>query len=331
MTLRAFPREIADRRLSRDALPFARAALTSQADALRQLALRLDEDFSRAVQLLVACTGQVVVCGMGKSGLIGRKLSATLNCTGTRSFFLHPAEARHGDLARVSENDVVLLISNSGGTEEVVSLLPHFEELGLPMIALVGNRDSVLGRTSTVALSTHVERETCPHNFVPTTSALVSLGLGDALAMAAMNERGLTSDELLRCHPGGALGKRKTGRVRDKMLSDRLPLVSPQTGLLEALRVLTDGGCGLVVAVNKNREPLGIITDGDVRRVLSSMGGAVDKLTVAELMTHDPVTIGEDEHLDKAREKMHKLRLKALVVVNHLRRVAGVIEVFDSP
>lgn len=331
MTLRAFQRGFVARSASNEALGFARTALNSQADALRALASHLDHEFARAVELLVACKGQVVVCGMGKSGLIGRKLSATLTCTGTRSLFLHPGEARHGDLARVGEQDLVILISNSGGTEELVSLLPHFTELGVNMIALVGQRDSVLGRTATVTLCTHVERETCPHNFVPTTSALVTLALGDALAVAAMNERGMTSDDLLRCHPGGALGRRKTGSVRDKMLRENLPLVSPKTPLLAALSALSLGGCGLVVAVGSNQEPIGIITDGDVRRVLMSQGAAVADMTVADLMTHDPVSILEDESLDKAHEKMNRMRLKALVVVNNQRRVTGVIEVFDSP
>ncbi len=331
MKLRALPLEANAQPSVEAALEIGELALRSQSDALAAVAGRLDGAFSEATRLIAECRGHVVVCGMGKSGLVAQKLSATFCCTGTPSFFLHPAEARHGDLARVRENDVILLISNSGGTEEVVHLLPHFYELGVPLIALVGQQNSTLGRAATVTLCTHVERETCPHNFVPTTSALVSMALGDALAVAVMEARGTTADELLRSHPGGELGRRKTGSVRDKLCSDPLPVVAPEQTLNDALKQMSLGRCGLVVAVDEQRTPVGIITDGDLRRILAKCGSGFESLTVADVMTHDPVTIRDSASLDYAREKMHLLRLKALIVVNDENQLLGVIEVFDSP
>lgn len=315
----------------KSALEIGRAALTNQALALTSAAKQLGDAFIEATRLIVECRGNVIVCGMGKSGQVAQKLSATLCCTGTASFFLHPAEARHGDLARVREGDVVLLISNSGGTEEVVSLLPHFGELGVPLIALVGQVDSAIGLAATVTLGTFVERETCPHNFVPTTSALVSMAVGDALAMAAMCARGTSADELLRNHPGGELGRRKTGGVRDKMHPEDPPLVSPTDPLVCALKKMSDSGSGLVIATDSLRRPLGIVTDGDLRRIIAARSREVESLTVADVMTHDPVTVHASAHVDYAREKMHRLRLKALIVVNSENQVLGIIEIYDSP
>lgn len=307
----------------------ARRALLSQSEALTHAAAGLDEGFSEALRLILGCTGVVVVCGIGKSGLIARKLVATFNCSGTRSIFLHPAEASHGDFGLLGANDVVVLISHSGGTEEVLRVLPHLNELGVSLIALVGRRDSPLGRAAHAAIETGVAEETGPHGFVPTTSALVTMALGDALAMGAMRARNVTTDDLLRWHPGGMLGKR--GSVRESMQRDPLPVVYPEAPLTEALLVMTAGRLGLVIAVNAAGEPLGIVTDGDVRRAVVSADGNLTSYRVADLMTPRPVSIHQNASLREAHERMHRLRLKALVVVDDQGRVTGVIEVYDSP
>ena len=310
-------------------LDAARNSLESQAAALVRLAARLDDEFGKALNLLVGCHGRVIVSGMGKSGLIGRKIAATLSCCGTPSFFLHPGEAAHGDLGMVTPSDVLLLVSNSGESSELVGLLPSFLELGVPMVALVGDPSSTLARASNAVLDASVERETCPHNLVPTTSALAALAMGDALATAAMRMRGLTAGDVGRLHPAGNLGRRLTTRVRDVMLSRRLPIVTPERKVSEALFTMTRGRCGLAVVVDEAGEPVGIITDGDLRRALQQRPGLLD-LPVSEIMTAQPVTIHQDATLHEAEERMHRLRLKALVVIDRKHRVAGVIEIFND-
>jgi arabinose-5-phosphate isomerase len=333
VALESSSRSTSDQRSSSEqsVLAEARHSLSSQAQALIRAAAGLDDAFVRALQLIVDCSGRVVVCGIGKSGLIARKLVATFNCSGTRSFFLHPAEASHGDFGMLERSDVVVLISNSGGTEEIVRVLPHFNELGVTLIALVGKRHSALGRAAHVVIETGVEQESCPHDFVPTTSALVTMALGDALATAAMRARKITADDLLRWHPGGTLGKRRNGSVRDAMQRERLPLVAPDMPLAGALLTMTAGRLGLVIAVGEAGEPLGIVTDGDLRRTLVGTGTAFAGLQVADVMTANPVTIHQDSSLREARERMRLRRIKALVVVGDDNRVTGVIEVFDSP
>lgn len=307
----------------------ARRSLSSQSEALTRAAAGLDDGFVEALRLILECSGVVVVCGIGKSGLIARKLVATFNASGTRSIFLHPAEASHGDFGSLGRDDVVVLISHSGGTDEVVRVLPHLNELGVSLIAIVGRRDSTLGRAAHVAIETGVEQETCPHGFVPTTSALVTMALGDALAVAAMRARNVTTDDLLRWHPGGMLGKR--GNVMETMQRDPLPVVSPEAPLTEALLAMTAGRMGLVIAVDAAGEPLGIVTDGDIRRAVVAADGNLTSYRVADVMTPRPVSIHQNTSLREAHERMHRLRLKALVVVDDRNCVTGVIEVYDSP
>lgn len=328
MTLRVVPLETVPA-IGRDdgILDVARASLHLQAEALERLATRLDEEFCRALEVILACRGRVVVSGIGKSGLIGRKIAATLACSGTPSFFVHPGEAAHGDLGMVTADDVLVLISNSGETAELVSLLPHFLELGVPIIALVGRGSSSLARAASVILDIAVEHETCPHNLVPTTSALVTLAMGDALAMAAMRVRCFGPQDFGRFHPGGALGRRLSNRVKDVMQSQQLPLVSPTRKVSEALLTMTAGRCGLVVVVDEASAPLGIVTDGDLRRALQERPGLLE-LPVSEIMTDKPVTIREDATVNEAEERMRRLRIKAIVVVNSHQRVTGVIEIF---
>ncbi len=312
-----------------DHLETAKTALNEQATALRRMAERVDSGFATAVRIILACKGRVVVCGMGKSGLIGRKTAATLSSTGTPSLFLHPGDAVHGDLGMVTRDDVVILISNSGQTDELVWLLPHFQEVGVPIIAMVGNADSAVGRAAEVVLDISVDRETCPHNLAPTTSALSTLAMGDALAVALIRSRRFTPDDFARFHPGGTLGRRLTRRVRDMMKHLDLPLARPSTPVDEALLLMSSGRCGLVIVVDDERRPLGIVTDGDLRRALQRKEGLL-RAELSEIMTREPVTIHETGTYKEAQERMHRLRLKALVAVDEANRVTGVVEIFDD-
>lgn len=330
MTLKAVSSPIWVEAENQDAqLEVARVSLTAQAEALRRMAARLDESFIAALRTVLSCKGRVVVCGMGKSGLIGRKTAATLSSTGTPAFFLHPGDATHGDLGMVTADDVLLLISNSGQTDEVVRLLPHFQELGVPIVALVGRADSPVGRAADVVLDISVDRETCPHNLAPTTSALSTMAMGDALAMAALRARRFTPDDFARLHPGGTLGKRLVRRVRDAMKYLDLPLAHEKMPMDEALVVMNAGRCGLVIVVDEHRRSIGIVTDGDLRRGLQRPQGLLTA-ELSEIMTPRPVTIRETATYKEAQERMHRLRIKALVAVDDANRVTGVVEIFDD-
>ena len=304
----------------------ARSGFELQAKALAQLADRIDADYERALDILRECRGRVVLCGIGKSGLVGRKLAATFASTGTPSLFLHPAEALHGDLGMVTPDDVVLLVSHSGETPEVLRLVPYLERMLVPMIALVGNLRSTLARAADVALDVSVDNEVCPHNLAPTTSALASLAMGDALALSLMRCRGFSEKDFARLHPGGALG-RKVSRVSDVMQKDSLPLVLPSTLVYEALFVMTQKRWGLAIVVDDRGGLAGVITDGDLRRALAVKPNLL-QTPVSDIMTCSPVTIREDAPVTEAEARMQSLRLKALIVLNHEERVSGIIEVF---
>ncbi len=307
-------------------LGFARDCLLSQSNALTRTAQRINEEFSRAASLLLNCTGRVVVSGIGKSGLIGRAIVATLACSGTPSVFLHPSEAVHGDLGMVTRNDVLVLISNSGETQEIVRLLPHFRELGCPIVALVGKSDSSLARSAQAVLDVSVERESCPHNLVPTTSTLTTLAMGDALAMAAMRQRGSTTATSSRQRPGG-LGTLPGATVRDVMRADFLPLARPNESLREALLSMTASRTGLVIVVDAENRPTGIVTDGDVRRAAQKSSSPLE-LRVEDVMTRNPVVIRDDASPQQAEARMMRLELSALVVVDADDKVVGLVEIF---
>ncbi len=306
-----------------------RSSLGTQADAIADLATRVDESFLHALRLIMNCEGRLIVCGIGKSGLIGRKIAATFACSGTPAFFLHPAEAVHGDLGMITKKDALLIISNSGETAEIVRLLPFFRELGTPLISLVGKPDSSVARASDAVISIAVDSEACPHNLVPTTSAMTTLAMGDALAMAAMRMRNFSADDFGRFHPGGTLGRSLSRRVRDVMQTDPLPVVSPNAPVNEMLSAMTSGRCGLVIVASQTKMPLGIVTDGDLRRALQRQPNLMT-CHASELMTPGPVTILESALLREAEDRMHRLRLKALVVVNSDNRVMGVVEIFRA-
>ncbi|MDC1383649.1 KpsF/GutQ family sugar-phosphate isomerase [Candidatus Puniceispirillum sp.] len=287
----------------------------------------LGNEFAKAVDLMQASAGHVVVCGMGKSGIIGRKISASLASTGTPSLFLHPAEAIHGDLGMVRQGDVVLLISYSGETEEIVRLLPAFDRLDARLIALTGNPDSLIATAAELNLDISVDREACPLNLAPTTSSLNSLVLGDALAVALMEARGFAETDFAHTHPGGALGRRLLTHVRDKMRSEKLPFVDPDASVQDALMVMTEGRLGLAL-VGTVEKLVGVITDGDLRRLLLN-GLDIATTKVFNVASPVPLTIGPDEMMDAAEAKMLEARVQCLVVVNNVGHVDGVIQVYE--
>lgn len=309
-------------------LTIAKAALTAQAQAIGKLAERLDNEFQNAVELIRSCKGRAVVCGMGKSGLIGQKMVATFASTGTPSFFLHPAEAFHGDLGMLKASDVLILISYSGETEEVVKLIPSLKSFGNPIIAMTGSNTSTLAKHADVWLDISVAREVCPNNLAPTTSTLATMAMGDALAVALITAIGFKPMDFARYHPGGSLGRKLLTRVRDVMHSPA-PQVGPDTPLHDCLLVMTQSRLGLALVVESEGQLIGIVTDGDLRRALLENPCVVNE-TVANVMTASPHTINADAQLSEAEAYMHSNKIRALAVIDECNSsVVGVIEIFD--
>ena len=314
---------------SETVLADGRAVLELESAALAQIASRLDGNFCKAVNLIAAGHGHVVVTGVGKSGHVGRKIAATLSSTGTPSLFLHGAEAAHGDLGVVTAGDILLLLSNSGEVDELKRIVPALREREIPIIALVGRRESALARWADVVLEVAVEREACPHNLVPTTSAVAALAVGDALAIALMRRRGFSSADFAALHPGGPLGRGLIGRVSDAMRKTNLPLVGPDESVGDSLVTMTRGCCGMAIVVDQDQRLLGVFTDGDLRRALQRRRD-LRQLPISEIMTSDPVTIPEDAGLIEAQGRMQRLKLQALIVLDAQNRVSGVIQIFNG-
>ena len=305
----------------------AKTLFSAYREALTGLEAGLGSDFSKTVDLMKSSTGHVVVCGMGKSGIIGRKISATLASTGTPSLFLHPAEAIHGDLGMVRRGDIVLLISYSGSTEEIVRLLPAFKRLDARLIAMTGNPSSVIAISAEISLDISVDREACPLNLAPTTSSLNSLVLGDAIAVALMEARGFQESDFASTHPGGALGRRLLTRVRDKMRSQNLPFVDATASVQDALLVMTEGRLGLALVGGRDKLS-GVITDGDLRRLLVN-GADLKSTKVCDVASPVPLTIGPDEMMGTAEAKMLEARVQCLVVIAETGQVDGVIQIYE--
>ncbi|MBJ7536896.1 KpsF/GutQ family sugar-phosphate isomerase [Marinomonas transparens] len=306
----------------------ARRTLSTQAQALANLANQVTEEFANAVRMILASKGRTVICGMGKSGLIGKKIAATLASTGTPSFFLHPGEAFHGDLGMIQAQDTLILISYSGETEELMRLLPSLKDFGNPSIALVGNMQSTLAKHCDCVLDISVDKETCPNNLAPTTSTTMTTAMGDALAVALMECRDFQPQDFARFHPGGSLGRKLLTRVKDLMHKDNLPVCSPQTSLKEAISVMTHGRMG-VVLIQDAGKLLGIFTDGDLRRsMLKESEGMIHK-PISELMTPNPKTINENVMIVQAEERMLQDKITLLVAVNDAQNVSGILEIYD--
>ncbi|MFO7954578.1 MAG: KpsF/GutQ family sugar-phosphate isomerase [Thioalkalivibrio sp.] len=307
----------------------ALAVLNDEAEAVRNLARRIDDRFLEACRCILACKGRVIVTGMGKSGHIGSKLAATLASTGTPAFFVHPGEASHGDLGMITREDVVIALSNSGETDEILTILPLIRRLGVPLIAMTGNPGSRLGADATVHLDVSVEREACPLGLAPTSSTTAALAMGDALAVAVLDARGFTANDFARSHPGGRLGRRLLVHVADIMhTGDAIPRITPDAPLRDALFEITRKGLGLVIVAGADDEIQGVFTDGDLRRTLDA-GHSLDGLTIGEAMTTGGHTAQPDWLAVEALETMETRRINALPVTDAGNRLVGVINMHD--
>ena len=306
-----------------------RRTIDIEARAVAGLSSRIGDAFARACQLCLDATGRVVVTGLGKSGHVGGKIAATLASTGTPSFFLHAAEASHGDLGMISRGDVVVAISNSGETAELLALLPHLKRLGAPVIAITGGSDSTLARDAAVNLDVSVPEEACPHNLAPTASTTATLAMGDALAIALLEARGFTPEDFARSHPGGSLGRRLLLHVSDIMRQgDELPRVTADTALGAGLLEMSRKGLGLTVVVDAEDRVVGVFTDGDLRRVLDRQID-LHASTMQAVMTANPRHIGPQALAAEAVNLMEQHRITALPVVDADGRLVGALNIHD--
>ncbi|MGZ8243340.1 KpsF/GutQ family sugar-phosphate isomerase [Methylomagnum sp.] len=305
----------------------ARRVFEEQASALLGCGARLGSEFDRAVNLILETQGRVIISGMGKSGIIGKKIAATFASTGTPSFFVHPAEAFHGDLGMITASDGAILISYSGETEELLRLIPSLKRFGTKVIAMVGNPASTLGKNADVVLDVSVEREVCPNNLAPTTSTTVALVMGDALAVALIQRRDFQPQDFAVFHPGGSLGRRLLTRVKDVMHRD-FPVNPPQAGIRDVIVSMTRGRLGLTV-VMEDGHMRGLITDGDLRRALLNHE-RIDGLTAVDIMTVSPRTISDDLMFAEAEHIMLKTSITALLAVDGQGALSGVLKLQDA-
>jgi len=307
----------------------AERVLRIEAEAILGLIPKLDERFERAVELLRGCAGRVIVTGMGKSGLIGRKIAATLASTGTPAHFLHPAEGVHGDLGMVARGDVVLALSNSGETDEALAILPPLKRLGVPILLLTGNPTSSLARQCEVVLDVSVAEEACPMNMAPTSSTTAALAVGDALAMVLLELRGFRPEDYAALHPRGSLGWRALFRVADLMLTgDALPIVPESTPLRDVIVEMTRKRKGMTTVTDGAGRLVGVVTDGDLRR-LHLTGKSIDDLSAGQVASREPKTIWSEDLAAKALEVMETWQITSLVIVDEARRPVGLIHMHD--
>ncbi|MDR0510880.1 MAG: KpsF/GutQ family sugar-phosphate isomerase [Rikenellaceae bacterium] len=311
-----------------DILKSALDTVRIEAAAISGLAANLTDDFEKAVRALLACRGKVIVTGMGKSGLIGRKIAATLSSTGTSSFFLHPGEAYHGDLGMIARSDALLAISNSGNTDEILKLIPFLEDNGNVVVSMTGNPASTLARHSTCHLNIAVAEEACPLSLAPTSSTTATLVMGDALAVALMHERGFRAEDFARFHPGGTLGRRLLTRVGDVMRSDNLPVVPPTMKLGEVIIAISDARLGVAIIVD-GRDIRGVVTDGDVRRAMLRYRESFFDTDVAQIMTRTPKTVSREARITEAEQLMQHNKIHSLIVTGPDGELAGIVELYD--
>jgi len=313
-----------------DIIKEAKRVLSIEADALRAISERIDSSFEEAVKMIYNSKGRVVVTGMGKSGLVGKKIAATLASTGTPAFFLHPAEASHGDLGMVTKQDIIIAISNSGETEELLRLLPFIKRWGIGIISLSGNPDSTLSRFADVNIDISVSEEACPLGIVPTASTTAAIAMGDALAVALLIKRGFKHEDFASFHPGGSLGKKLLIKVKDLMhTGDSVPLVETSTPMIKAVVEMSSKRLGLTAVVDRDGVLRGILTDGDLRRGIERLGQKLFEMNVEDVMTKNPKTIDKEELAAKALAVMESHSITALIVPDGEGRVEGVIHLHD--
>ena len=314
---------------SAKALDLARQVLRIEGEAVLALASRIDGAFLQALSLILNCHGRIIVSGIGKSGHIGRKIASTLASTGTPAYFVHPAEASHGDLGMITADDVVIALSNSGESDELLNILPFVKRQGARLIAMTGNPKSSLARDADAHLDSGVAQEACPLNLAPTASTTAALALGDALAVALLDARGFGAEDFARSHPGGSLGRRLLTRIRDVMRTgNAVPTVLPEVSVPEATREISRGGIGMTVVISPQQTILGIFTDGDLRRAIVNKRD-LTALAVREVMTPAPRTIGPDKLTAEAVEMMEKYKINQIPVVDENQRLIGALNMHD--
>ena len=299
-----------------------------ESEAIANLSNQLTPDFEGAVQAILATRGKVIVTGMGKSGIIGKKIAATLASTGTSSFFIHPGEAYHGDLGMIEKEDIVIAMSNSGQTDEVLKLIPYLESNGNTVIGMTGKPQSTLARHSRFHLNVAVADEACPLSLAPTTSTTAMLVMGDALAIALMNERNFKPEDYARFHPGGSLGRRLLTRVADVMRREDLPVVPATLALGDVIIRISDARLGVAIIMDGDRI-LGLVTDGDVRRAMQKYGNRFFDIPVEEIMTRTPKIVRTTDRITDAEDLMHRHKIHSLIVTGEDGRLAGIVELYD--
>lgn len=309
-------------------LETAREVLLNEAEALLCIKEKLNGEFVAAVEMILACRGKIILTGIGKSGIIAKKIAATFASTGTPSFYLNPSEAFHGDLGMISKEDVVVALSHSGETDEVLKIIPFIHENGNKLISMTGNAESALAKNSDLHLDVEVEHEACILDLAPTSSTTAQLALGDALACALMKMRNFTSQDFARLHPGGSLGRRLLMRVGQVMRNHDLPIVSESATAAEMIHAISRGGLGLIV-VQREEKILGIITDGDIRRAMESRQAAFFDIHPMDIATREPKCIHPDSKLIEAEKSMTRHKVNSLLVVDYDEHLVGVIQIYD--
>lgn len=309
-------------------IELARKAINTEMLALKHMSEALDDNFANAVEIILAGKGKCIVTGMGKSGLVGRKIAATLASTGTPSFFLHPGEAFHGDLGMISKDDVVLALSYSGETDEILKIVPFIHSNGNKLISMTGNPDSALAKNSDVHLDVGVKEEACILHLAPTSSTTAQIAMGDALAVSLMQLRGFTSIDFARLHPGGSLGRRLLMTVGNVMRSHNLPIVAPDCSATDMIHAISKGGLGLIVICEGDRIE-GIVTDGDVRRAMESLRADFFNIKAVDIATRHPKSISADKKLIEAEKLMTKSKVTSLLVTSDAGKLEGVIQIYD--
>lgn len=304
---------------------YAIQCIKDEAQALLDLIPKIDEDFDRAIDLMMNCHGKVIVTGVGKSGHIGAKIAATLASTGTPSFFINPLDVFHGDLGVMSKGDVVLAISNSGQTDELLRFIPMVLQMEIPIIAMSGNPQSLLAKYSTCHLNVSVEKEACPLNLAPTSSTTATLAMGDALAIALMEKRHFQPQDFAQFHPGGELGKRLLTTAQDVMITENLPLLSPEMHLGEAIILVSKGKLGLGVAI-KDDHIAGMITDGDIRRAMEKWKADFFNRTVDDIMTRTPKTVIPQTKISEIQKVMNKYKIHNVLVTDNTNKLLGIVD-----
>jgi len=304
-----------------------KSVIEEEIQALNYLKESIDSNFKKAIDLILQTKGKVIITGMGKSGLVGKKISATLASTGTPSFFLHPAEAIHGDLGMISKEDIVIAISNSGETPELLAIIPTIKRWGNKVIAITNNKSSTLAKESDVHLFLNVKKEACPLNLAPTSSSTATLALGDAIAITLLTIKGFSKEDFARFHPGGSLGKRLMKIYEIMHKEEELPIVKPETPLKETVIIMSEKGFGAAIVEDENNNLIGIITDGDLRRFIKK-GGSIDKSLTKVAMTSNPKKVEKDRYVLEVLEEMEKYNITVMPVVDNGKPV-GIVHLHD--